>query len=200
MDSIALIEFCERCLSDLGYISFDAPTWRDLSPDNITLVKSKYGRHAMMALPDHEVAFFTWLKENDYPVWKDLWDSAIAPYLVSLSWLDTFSGERAGSGAFVISDLQEIDNYYFSPHLLLDKEAADFTAAAKERMLDAKSLTLAQLLAVEVSMGALDIWHFAYRHKVTLAASQKAVQELVDDRILIHVKKAEDLATYFLED
>ena len=50
---------------------------------------------------------------------------------------------------------------------------------------------------MEISAGPTDIWHFAYRRGVELERAKKAVAALVEDRILVHVPKADHLSTFF---
>jgi hypothetical protein len=129
-------------------------------------------------------------------VWRDLWEADEQPYLVSLAHLPNLSGPEA-NGIYVIRDLLSVPNYYFSPELFLEKESADYMAAVRERFTQRDALTLAQMLALEASVAAIDIWHFAYRYDVDLDTAKKAVQTLVDDRILIHVPQADHLSQYF---
>ena len=46
-------------------------------------------------------------------------------------------------------------------------------------------------------MNEVDVWHFAYRNKLSIDTVKKSVKELVDDRIIVHVTKAEHLIEYF---
>jgi len=52
------------------------------------------------------------------------------------------------------------------------------------------------LLALEISVSPIDIWHFAYKHKVPLRDAKAAVAQLVDDHALVHITDAEHLARF----
>jgi hypothetical protein len=51
-------------------------------------------------------------------------------------------------------------------------------------------------LALEISMGAIDIWHFAYKHKIDLTQAKKAVSDMVDDGVLVHLTESEHLIPF----
>ena len=68
--------------------------------------------------------------------------------------------------------------------------------SVKERVLAKEPLTVAQLLALEISFGPIDIWRFAYHHQISLDSAKNAVKVLVDDGVLIHIKDAETLARF----
>ena len=130
-------------------------------------------------------------------VWKDLWEGEPdAPYLISLSFLADFADSN-DKGAFLICDLQSTDNYYFTPDMLLEKESTDFVSAVRDRFLSGGTMTVEQALTVEISAGPMDIWHFSYLRGVDLQRAKKAVASLVEDRIVVHVPKAEHLSSFF---
>ena len=123
-------------------------------------------------------------------------DVAEAPYLVSLAYLEAFAGEDAERRYF-IRDLQTADNYFFTPEMILEKESADFLAGTRSRLEERASLTLTQAFALQVSVGPIDAWHFAYDHKRSVDEVKKAIAALVDDHILVHVPKADHLTDHF---
>ncbi len=191
---IARVEAAEASGSPLTFTEEDFAT---ITPEQVDLLRSTYGARLLMRLPDHEVAFQEWLRENDPDVWRDLWENAEAPvYAVSLAFLPDLAGKGL-EGAFHICDLQTTDNYYFTPEMLLDKESADFVEAVRTRFLSGGTLSPEQALTVEISSGPTDIWHFAYRRGVDLARAKKAVAALVDDRVIVHVPKADHLSSFF---
>ena len=197
MDRQKIIAACNASIEDNGYIDLSDDILASLSDADIADIVQTFGTHYLMRLPAKEVQFFEWLKEHDRSVWDDLWGVAQPePYLISLAFLDRLAGSRVG-GDFVICDLQTQDNYYFSPLLFREKESWDYMAAVRERFRDHQSLTLAQALALEASAGEVDIWHFAYRNNVPIDSAKKAVRDLVDDRILLHVANADHLTEYF---
>ncbi len=186
----------DASLAQHGHIRFTDEVFRTMDPIQVDAIRQKYGTRALLMLPEHEIAFMEWLKENDRPVWDDLWAAEPVPYLVSLAYLSDFAGKNVGGG-YVICDLAVEDNYYFSPQLLLEKESNDFVGAIRDRFASRRSLTPAQLLALEASMGPVDVWHFAHRHDLPIDRVKAAVQELVSDRILLHVPNADHLVQYF---
>ncbi|MBS1561657.1 MAG: hypothetical protein JSS89_08645 [Bacteroidetes bacterium] len=197
MTNQELLDHCETNVEREGVIVFTDDQLRDMTPENIEAIRSRFGARTLMQLPQHEITFFEWLKEADPAVWNDIWANDERPYLVSLAFLTDFSGSNASTGQFVICDLVSVDNYFFSPNLLLDKESTDFVEAVRERFTQRSSMTPGQLLTLEASVGNVDIWHFAYRYNIDLALAKRAVATLVEDRILLHVTDAEHLAQYF---
>lgn len=184
-------------LDEHGHVRYSSDEFQSMSQDHVAAIQDAYGATALMRLPDHEVAFFEWLRVNDPAVWNDLWsDVADAPYLVSLQYLSDFAGAEAG-GKFLIRDLQSVPNYYFTPEMVLEKESADFLAATRARLEDRASLTLGQAFALQASLGPMDLWHFAYEHGKSVDAVKTAVAALVEDRILVHVPTTEHLTDHF---
>ncbi|MFA7625891.1 MAG: hypothetical protein WCZ17_02490 [Candidatus Kapaibacterium sp.] len=154
-----------------------------------------YPANTLFRLPQSEIKFFEWLKNNDEQVWDDLWsDELNPPYYISLLFLPVLvKGTYRG---FPICDLLSNDNYYFAPSHLADKESELFTESSKTRFINKESLTVPQLLAIEISMDAIDIWHFAYKHNIELTEAKRAVKSLVDDEVLVHLKDAEYLTAF----
>jgi hypothetical protein len=197
MTDEALLAIVERSVEEQGFVSLDLDTLRSLSAWQVELIRERYGRRTLMRLPEREVAFFEWLREHDAPVWSDLWGAEEQPYLVSLAFLPDFAAANADTGAFVICDLETTDNYFFTPNMLLEKESDAFVHAVRDRFTAHQSLTPEQAFTLEVSAGPVDIWHFAYRHDLTIDRMKHAVRQLVDDRILVHVPRADHLWQYF---
>ena len=180
-----------------GYIVVPDAVLDEMSESDVDEVIATHGSSKLMRLPEAEVVFFEWLREHDPDVWTDLWgDVAETPYLVSLAYLRTFAGSGAERRYF-IRDLQTVDNYYFTPDMLLIKESGDYLAASRSRLEESESLTLHQAFALQVSIGETDVWHFAYDHKRSVESVKGAVAELVDDHILVHVPKADHLTDHF---
>lgn len=154
-----------------------------------------YSNDTLFRLPGKEVIFFEWLKENDIDVWTDLWNDELnSPYIISLSFLPLL--KRNGYRGFPICDLVTQTNYYFAPAHLADKESELFVESAKTIFMNKQPMTLPQLLAMEISLEPIDIWHFAYKHNVSIADAKKAVHDLVNDELLVHLKDAEHLSTF----
>lgn len=195
-----IVKDVQSGVEERGHARFSNQHLADLTPDDIAKVVAALGPSVLMQLPDHEVRFFDWLKSADPPVWKDIWEDGVAePYLVSLQFLQDFCGSNT-HGVYHIRDLQKEVNYYFAPQMFYEKESRDYLAAVKERFTERASLTTAQALSLEASFGPLDLWHFCFRNGVDLAVAKKAVQTLVDDKILVHVPTAEHLSRYFEEE
>jgi hypothetical protein len=147
-----------------------------------------------MKLPERELHFFRWLKNYDRPVWDDLWGGVDEdPYTVGISFLPMLVEK---GGHFPICDLIDEDNYYFSAAHIIDKESKLFLESVKQRYIDKKPLTLSQKLILEISVAPLDIWHFAYRNRVLPDEAKKAAQDLINEKLLIHLTESEHLATF----
>jgi len=148
-----------------------------------------------MRLPEWEIAFFEWLREVDPPVWHDLWgDSSQQPYIVGISFLLPLLQDRLRG--FPICDLVSVSNYYFTPAHITPNEGVALLEAIHTAGREGKPLTLAQEFLLEVSRGAIDIWHFAYYRQVDVAAVKEAVADLVQAQALLHFRSAEELAEY----
>jgi len=192
-----LESICKASIKSCGYLEFDAATLASMTPEDAVQVYAAFGSRYLLKLPSHEIAFQEWLRIADPAVWKDLWeDQPDTAYLVSVLFLQDFVGGKQ-SGAFLICDLQTTDNYYFTPDMLLEKESTDFVEAVRERFLAGGNMTVEQAITVEMSAGPMDIWHFAYLRNVELDRAKKAVASLVEDRIIVHVPKAEHLSSFF---
>lgn len=190
-----LIEYCEQGIKTDNYISFEDEVFQEITEEQAALVASIFSKDTFMLLPDYEIKFFEWLKAADFEVWNDLWnDEAIPPYLVGAYFLPKLI-KKDGRG-FPICDLTEIDNYYFTMAQMPDEESKVVVETAKTRFMNKEKLTAAHLLALEISMDPIDIWHFAYKHNISLKIAKNAVAELVDDKVLVHLTKAEHLALF----
>lgn len=152
--------------------------------------------NTLIKLPQKEVKFFEWLKINDNKVWKDLWgeDDDEVVYLVGISFIKRLL-YRQGRG-YPICDLLNCDNYYFTEHHIQDEESKVHVEAATERFRNKKDLSIEQLLALEISIGSIDIWHFAYKHSIELDRAKEAVDILVKDDALVHLKDSEHLVPF----
>ena len=191
------MERAEKSIADKAPLMISAEELRDITPEQAEILRDKFVSRLLLHMPEHEVAFQEWLKINALDVWKDLWDNVEdPPYTISLAFLADMIGD-SGEGAFYICDLQNVDNYFFTPDMLLEKESTDFVTAVRDRFVRGNNLSPEQALTVEISAGPTDIWHFAYRRGVELERAKKAVAALVEDRILVHVPKADHLSTFF---
>lgn len=188
-------ERCSACIEADGYLSVPLEELQARDPQEIQMLLQLFGNQALIKLPNYEVEFFEWLKQEDATVWDDLWqDDDVAPYLVSLAHVYSFTNPR---GSYAIRDLRNTDNYYFAPEMILAKESTAYLGAVRERFTRNESLTPAQLLALEASVGPVDIWHLAYHRGIPIESLKKAVKQLVEDQVLVHVPNADHLATIF---
>lgn len=178
-------------------IEFTEEEFATMSEDDAAALIQRFGSTTLMLLPAHERQFHEWLRQADPAVWSDLWlDTPELQYGVSLAFLPEFRSTGT-EGSFPICDLQSVDNYFFTPEMLLERESTDFVEAVRTRFLSGGTMSPEQALTLEISTGPIDIWHFAYRRGVDLERAKKAVASLVDDRIVVHVPRADHLSTFF---
>ncbi len=197
MNNNEIIEFFEKLISDIGHLEIPEPVFEKMSTEYGTVIVEELKKTQTLKLPKYEIDFFEWLKENDVNVWNDIWldDNPVEePYVVSISFLTKLL-EKDGRG-FPICDLVNNDNFYFSINHMVDEESKMLIDSAKNRFVAKDKLTIAQLLALEIAMGEIDIWHFAYKHKIDLNEAKNAVYELVNDEVLVHLKSTEHLTTF----
>lgn len=195
MTNDELIDYCRSSIESNDYIKFDDSVFASITEDQAKYIASLFAGDTLMKLPSAEIAFFEWLKEVDLPVWNDLWaDDAREPYLVGTVFLPKLI-VKDGRG-FPICDLINNDNYYFSMAFMPDLEAQVIIESAKTRFLGKSGLTAAHLLALEISMDPIDIWHFAYKHGVDLNVAKRAVAELVEDKAIVHLTEAQHIAVF----
>jgi len=195
MNKNNFIEICYQRLKENKYIHFTVEEFDLLDKNIISEILNEFSGKFLFRLPETEITFFEWLKENDFEVWNDIWNDGIAEnYIVSIDLLPVIMN-LDGRG-FPICDLQTVDNYYFSIENMADKESKILIEASQELFKNNKSLTVSQLLALEISLAPIDIWHFAYRHKINLKTAKEAVQLLVADEVLVHLKEAEYISPF----
>lgn len=179
----------ENAVIEVNDVMFEALT-QDIAMELVSLLKSRN----FIKLPLAEIRFFEWLKENDKAVWNDLWGEVDEePYVVGLSFLPSVLDKNTG---FPICDLLTVDNYYFTKTHIAHKEAEMLIESLKERYLNKQPLTVAQLLLLQISYSPTDIWHFAYNRNIPLETAKRAVSTLVEDKSLIHFKRADHLANF----
>ncbi len=195
MDIKKIFELCDKSIYENKFIKLPDNILLQLDEQMIVAILGKYSGKNLIMLPEYEIAFFDWLKLCDNEVWCDLWQSDDAmPYLVSIDFLPTFLN-KDGRG-FPICDLANTDNYYFTMAQMVDEESNIMIETARTLFKENKELTVAQMLALEISIDPVDIWHFAYRHKIDLDVAKQAVQSLVEDNALVHLTHAEHLSNF----
>lgn len=190
-----LYEWCKSQVLDSNVLIIPDEIFNNIDEELSNYIVDFFPKTTLFKLPNKEIAFFEWLKKNDSAIWHDLWlDELNQPYIVSLIFLPVLI--KSGYRGFPICDLLNNENYYFAPAHLADKESEIFAESSKTRFANKQSLTVPQLLAIEISMQPIDIWHFAFKHKIELSEAKKAVDALVKDEILVHLKDAEYLSNF----
>lgn len=190
-----LINYCRESIEKLDYIRFEDEIYNSLSREQAEMLAIYFASDTLMYLPKYEIRFYEWLRKNDSDVWEDLWgDKTDQAYLVGCSFLPRLIGNE-GRG-FPICDLEKNENFYFAPSHMTDEESKVLIETAKTRFLNKEKLSTAQLLALEISMDPIDIWHFAYKHQLPLEEAKAAVYNLVEDRALVHLTDAAHVAMF----
>ena len=189
-----ILDWCSNNITAMSPVQFPDELFSSLDTETAVEIAKHFSARSFMILPESERQFFDWLQVQDEAVWNDLWtNTEEQPYVVSLAFLPAFLDPSRG---FPICDLESIDNYFFVPAMLHTAESKDFVEAVRDRFLAKQKLTVEQLLALESSLAPIDIWHFAWHHGIELQRAKEAVASLVEDNILFHLKKADELATW----
>ena len=175
------------------YVIFPDDIFEVMDKETAQAIVENYSHNTFMKLPDKEIKFFEWLKENDKEVWDDLWDSEEEEYIIGVGLLPILIEKNRG---FPICDLEKNDNYFFTESHMFEKEAKMFIETVQQMFMDKKPLTVEQTLALEISAAPIDIWRFAYRYNLDVERAKQAVKNLSEERLLIHMKKAEQLANF----
>jgi len=193
MTNKELLSWCKEHLSENEIFDFPDEIFINLTEDNIKILKEKFGSKYLMKIPDSEIQFFEWLKLNDTPVWNDLWENTENNYTVALNFIPLLKNNIRG---FPICDLLNNDNFYFTESHLISEEAKIMVESVQKMYYEHKQLTIEQALVLEISLEPIDIWRFAYRYKISIERAKEAVANLVNDKILIHLKNAEQLTPF----
>ncbi|MFM8569378.1 MAG: hypothetical protein ACKOB6_07230 [Candidatus Kapaibacterium sp.] len=189
-----ILAWCAQSAGTGSTFAFPDEVFSSLTTETAVEISCLYGARHLMELPRREREFFAWLKEQDPAVWNDLWSGTEeAEYLVSLAFLPALLDPSRG---FPICDLETVDNYFFLPGLVQGEHAADFVEAVRERFLAKEKLTVEQVLALECSLSPVDIWHFAWHHGIALPRAKEAVGNLVEEKVLVHLRSSADLADH----
>ena len=61
-----ILSHCDACIETDGVLVFTDEQFRELTPELVEAVRTRYGSNRLMQLPQHEVTFFEWLKEADF--------------------------------------------------------------------------------------------------------------------------------------
>lgn len=196
MTTKEIVDWCNANIRDGEILEFPQEVFSSLTDDVSVAIVTQFHAHTFMRLPEREQKFFEWVRTNDPDVWDDLWQTdtiGTEPYVVSLAFLPALLDPSRG---FPICDLETTDNYFFAPVMLHSDEAKDFVEGVRNRFIAKYPLTVEQLLALEADLAPIDIWHFAHHHDIELNRAKKAVERLVEDNILIHLKKSDEIAGF----
>lgn len=192
MDYKEIKQFCEEYFQNNRIMQFDIFENCQLNDKEVLELAEKFASKGFLKIPEREERFFEWLKQNDEPVWRDLWGAeSEEPYIVSFSFLPLLMDKSRG---FPICDLIDCENYYFTEDCIITEEGKAFRDSAQERFLSGYKLTAAQALVVELCAFPIDIWRFAYRYGFKVDFAKNIVDELMKDKALAHLKKREEIA------
>lgn len=189
---VKLIAIKEKQLDSDGFIKFDQTDLKKLTKKDAQALEKHFHGRAMMELPAEEIDFFIWLKENDLPVWDDLWKDEEEPYRVSLDFLHHFI--QNGNG-FPICDLIDVDNYWFNSRHLKPK-ALEKMDEIQEKLDGKGSLSFEEGILIEIARGSIDLWHFCYRYKLPISVAKKKIEILHREDLLVHLSNREDIVKY----
>lgn len=195
MENEQLINWCRDNRPENSILEIPEYIYKLIDADQAIIFENEYPNETMFRIPEREIRFFEWLKVNDPNVWADIWsDDLFPPYYVSIGLFHRFIDD--GYKGFPICELQNNENYFFVPQHLADKESAILVESAKSRYMEHEPLTIPQWLALSISIGALDIWHFAYKNELSLSDCKDSVKMLVEENLLVHLKEAEHLSIF----
>ncbi len=188
-----LIKNKQKQLETLSYIEFSDAEIKELSQNDKKEIISVFHGRVMLKIPDSEVAFFEWVKKEDYDVWNDLWgDFPEREYQVSMDFLEYFGGEQNG---FPICDLEGAENYYFTMEHIKPEGRNVMPAIVKKN--DArKQLDIDELFLFELHVAPIDIWHYAYRYKLSLNTAKQMISDMVYKSWIVHLPERDDLLKY----
>lgn len=154
-----------------------------LSPEQAQELVALFGSTTLIPLPERERKFFDWLRNNDLPVWKDMWgeNEAEETYYVSLAHLTSFLPKQRG---FPICDLVENDNYYFTPEDITPEDGKIYVDSALDIIAEQGQLSMDQAFMVEVWRAPIDQWRFAWMYRLPIAEVKKMVHWLITEGLL----------------
>jgi hypothetical protein len=162
-----------------------------LTAQDIAVLQERHMGNVLMHIPPRERQFFDWLKTEDPAVWTDLWQDD-EDLLVTLAFLAAF--KKGGTG-FVICDLIDQPNYFFTPrHVKPDGMKALQTIIARAEKNE--ELSIAEGLLFDIVVAPTDIWHFCYKYAVPLEKAKKAVAQLAALDWIVHLPEHDDHVRY----
>ena len=192
MDFQKLVDNTEKQLDNRHYIEFYPEHLTSLRLDQAQAIVDKFHGRALMRIPQTEIDFFSWLKENDPDVWNDLWQDEDDMYLVSIDLLSLFI---EGGLGFPICDLVDQPNYWFNTRLIKPKGMEELENIIV-KLEEGNKVSLSEAFLLEISIRPTDIWHFCYENNVSVETIKKVVDELVYEGFLVHLPDRDDLVKY----
>ncbi len=194
METQEIFDWFDEKANNQEYVELSGRMLDEMNNDQAVLLAEYFGHSVLVKLPQREIDFFEWLKENDRDVWDDLWEEENEdPYIVGASFIPQLLDRHRG---FPVCDLLENDNYYFTDKHIIGKESQLLIDSVRGRFQNKEPLTPAQLLILEISLSPIDIWHFSYKHNISIERAKSAVKELAEEEMLLHLTKAEHLANF----
>jgi hypothetical protein len=153
-----------------------------LSREQAEELVALFGATRLMTLPAREQEFFTWVRGTDPSVWEDLWGGDEDPYLVSIGFLPELLPKRRG---FLICDLAEQQNFFFTEESITAEEGKIFLDAALDIVRENGQLSMEQAFVIEAWRAPIDQWRFAYNYGVPLDQVKRMVLWLLAEGILL---------------
>ncbi|GAB5465357.1 MAG: hypothetical protein Kapaf2KO_07930 [Candidatus Kapaibacteriales bacterium] len=197
-EDLEILRFFEKFAGGESVLEMPQELFDKMTPSHGVIAKDLMKGTRMFRLPQKERQFYSWLYEKDRKVWEDIWGVDETPettdYSVSMDFLPLML-ESDGRG-FPICDLEESENFFFMETHLVGDEGKTMMETSQKRFIEQESLTVAQLLALEISIAPIDIWHFAYKHGLDVEKSKQAAKELAEEGTLVHLTDAEHLAPF----
>jgi hypothetical protein len=187
-----LIEQKEQQLHSQQFITFTDSELSDLRPDHADAIINRFHGGTLMRIPDKEIRFFDWLKQEDTDVWNDLWEDEENMYLVSIDLLSQFF---EGSSGFPICDLVDQPNYWFNARHIKPKGQEQLEIII-EKLEGREQLSLAETFLFQLSTVPTDIWHFCYQNNISVKKLKDVVEDMVYEGWLVHLTDREDLVKY----
>jgi hypothetical protein len=166
-------------------VSIGESAFSSLTREQAEEIVARFGANTLITLPRRERDFFSWLRNADRPVWDDLWgdeQDIEQTYVVSIAFLPELLPRRRG---FLICDLVNQQNYYFTEESITSEEGRVFLEAALDIVHANGRLTMEQALVVEAWRAPIDQWRFAYNYGLPLDEVRRVVQWLVAEGILL---------------
>jgi hypothetical protein len=122
-----------------------------------------------------------------------MWGGEDNSYTVSIASLRAFLGESRG---FLICDLDGDGNYFFHKDFIIDVEKERLLSELLAKVREKSELTISDVFILEIWIRPTDIWHFAYKYSYSLADAKEMIGRLVEQGILRHPTKRDEIAAF----